>query len=343
MRTTVRSALPHRLEQSLAAVTDVEQLAHAVFAAVAPEVPYVLACLATVDPASGLITRAFKSHPLPLGDHEFTAAEYGAPDVNRFAELATRPVPVGALFLDTGGVPAVCHRFREFMAPRFGFTDELRAACRSGSMMWGALAVYRGEGDPPFTRGDAAIFAEIHEVIATALMRVVTAVADRVTDPVAPIVLVLDEHGRVESRSGAAEALIGALGGWDAGALPASLLAAASAARSTSAPTASRIRTGGGDWLAIRAVPVSSLAGVHSVVLTVDTPPAAAIGRLRLAARGLTAREAEIVQQVLLGASTKEMAATLHLSAHTVQDHLKAVFAKLGIGSRRELIAQFVE
>lgn len=63
---------------------------------------------------------------------------------------------------------------------------------------------------------------------------------------------------------------------------------------------------------------------------------------MTLAARGLTAREHDVARLVLHGASTKAIAATLHLSPHTVQDHLKAIFRKLDVTSRREMIAQLV-
>ena len=51
------------------------------------EVPFAFGCLATTDPTSGLITWAYKTHPLEIGD------------------IARRSEPVGVLSIDTAGRP----------------------------------------------------------------------------------------------------------------------------------------------------------------------------------------------------------------------------------------------
>jgi DNA-binding CsgD family transcriptional regulator len=55
---------------------------------------------------------------------------------------------------------------------------------------------------------------------------------------------------------------------------------------------------------------------------------------------GLTAREREVTRLVALGLPTAVIARRLYLSAWTVQDHLKAIFEKVGVGTRGELVAR---
>ncbi len=89
---------------------------------------------------------------------------------------------------------------------------------------------------------------------------------------------------------------------------------------------------------------------MHASLLTGDSEgPVAAlispatqpeISTLIVEAYGLSKREREVARLVFAGLATQEIADALHVSSYTVQDHLKAIFAKVGVHSRRELVAQ---
>ena len=44
---------------------------------------------------------------------------------------------------------------------------------------------------------------------------------------------------------------------------------------------------------------------------------------------------------LLAGFDTQGVARRLVISPHTVQDHLKSIFGKVGVNSRRQLLARF--
>ena len=63
------------------------------------------------------------------------------------------------------------------------------------------------------------------------------------------------------------------------------------------------------------------------------------VAPLIVRAYDLSKRESEIMQSVVRGMSTTEISEAFQISSHTVQDHLKAIFEKVGVRSRRELVA----
>ena len=100
-----------------------------------------------------------------------------------------------------------------------------------------------------------------------------------------------------------------------------------------------RVRTATGRWLLVR----GSMLGEEPdarIAVTLEAARSAELAPLIAEAYGLTARERLVTQLVAQGFSTAQIVEHLHLSAYTVQDHLKAIFEKLGVSSRGELVAR---
>jgi DNA-binding CsgD family transcriptional regulator len=76
------------------------------------------------------------------------------------------------------------------------------------------------------------------------------------------------------------------------------------------------------------------------VAVIIEPAHPARIAALLMSAYGLTDRERDVTGLVLQGRSTSEIAADLVVSAHTVQEHLKTVFDKTGVRSRRDLVGK---
>jgi DNA-binding CsgD family transcriptional regulator len=91
-------------------------------------------------------------------------------------------------------------------------------------------------------------------------------------------------------------------------------------------------------WLILDATPLDG--EPQRVAIVIQPAPASSIVDLRLLAAGLTAREREVALRIIRGETTQQVAGALYLSPWTVQDHLKAVFDKTGVRSRRDLVAE---
>ncbi|MCD2188945.1 response regulator transcription factor [Actinomycetospora soli] len=314
--------------------------------------PFAASCFASVDPATHIVTANVKSGGLD-NDHdvEWSFHEYEVDDLYDFRSLSCGGGGVVTLQSSTGGDPARSRRWAELFSPVWDFSDELRVTLSVDGVTWGGLALFH-EGRA-FTAAEQAFVASVSEGLArglrSGLVAAAAAGADEARPAVSgPAVLVVDGRGEVASANlGAAERLAD-LGCADLGAaqLPQIVKALVAAARRMSstpgaATPRARMRAAGGRWVVAHASPlVSRDGGTPDVVVTIDDARPPEIIPLVVASYGLTDRERDVVARVLQGVDTADIARALHLSAYTVQDHLKRVFAKVGVRSRRELIAQ---
>jgi DNA-binding NarL/FixJ family response regulator len=119
--------------------------------------------------------------------------------------------------------------------------------------------------------------------------------------------------------------------------LPSEVTVAAQEARARKAATRTRVRSRGGIWLLIHA---SCLEGAETTAVVIEPAKASEVAPLIVEAYELTPREVDVTRALARGLTTNEIAGELHLSRFTVQDHLKAVYEKVGVSSRGELVAK---
>jgi DNA-binding CsgD family transcriptional regulator len=98
-----------------------------------------------------------------------------------------------------------------------------------------------------------------------------------------------------------------------------------------------RVLSQTGRWMVLHGAALVA-DGARRVAVIIEPGHPARIVPLLMAAYGLSEREQEVTRLVLQGASTAEIAERLFVSSHTVQDHLKSVFEKTGVRSRRDLV-----
>ncbi len=304
------------------------------------------AFFAAADPETLLFTSAWAEAPLSAAAPLFLANEFASEsDVNRFALLAGAPQPVATLDGATGGDRAASARFREIIAPmRLG--DELRVALRSGGSTWGFLCLHR-EGKAGFSARDIARVRTIAPHAGEALRRVVARSLACARESHGEPAVVLTDRDVVIGMTGAAARWLDELGGSNVAVgdpIPFLLLAAIrrlesiERAPSAAPPPRLTIATQSHTLLEICAARVQGVYGPRAVAITLAPAGATARCSLLLAAHGLTPAQRRVAALVLQGASTRQIVLSLRISEHTVQDHLKAVFDKLGVRSRRELV-----
>lgn len=281
-------------------------------------------------------------------DPRFARYEYAVPDVNKFAYLARRRRPAGVLGMATGGLPEQSPRYRDLLAP-LGIGHELRLAFVVEGQCWGACSLYRGPDQSDFDEADAQFAASLSSVLGEGVRRALLVRAPQVAmvnD--GPGVVLLDDRDTIRSASPAARQLLADVIDVGPGAtdrLPVAVYAVAAAARAAAdtdaTPNLARLHvpTASGRWLVLHGTRLDDDTH-HSTAVIVETARAAELAPLIVSAYGLTERERDVIALVLQGHPTRDIGRRLHLSPHTVQDHLKMIFTRIGVHSRRELITR---
>jgi len=304
-------------------------------------------CWYTLDPASLLVTSHFHEGLDELPP-EWMAAEYYEDDVNKLVDIARSPSGYSTLHDATGGDPTTSPRWHVNMT--MGGDQEFITALRTATGdVWGAVGLYREPGAPMFDDDDVEFIRAVAPALAEGARKalLVGEAADP-EGPEAPGLVVLDEDWSVDSMTAGVEHWLRQLpdGDWEAGRLPPSVLAVAGRAlRSAEDPghagevAVARVLSRSGTWVVLHGASMVA-SGARRVAVIVEPAHPARITPLLMSAYGLTRREQDVTRLILQGESTVEIAARLVVSPHTVQQHLKSIFEKTGVRSRRELVGK---
>ncbi|MFP5220339.1 MAG: helix-turn-helix domain-containing protein [Actinomycetes bacterium] len=347
MRTKDRLArVEASVERACAEASTVVQLCRTVQAAVADVVPADRWCGFAVDPSTMFSTNGYHDEGVDLvALPRLLELEHGADDVNHLPALARTPTGVATLSAATAGDLATSARWRDVLAPS-GLVHELRAVFRTGHTVWGALVLMRGPDVADFDDTEAAFVSRVAPTIAHGFRRVlVRQHVDYGGDArEAGIVLVGGDPPAIRTSTPAATFWLDQID--DSGslrALPTALVTAVQAARRDPGATpAVRARARNGRWVTITAQVTGGTTADMTAEVGVVVQPSrpAEIAQIVGAAYGLTPREREVVRLVASGHSNDEIARALFISRYTVADHLKSVFAKVGVATRGELTSR---
>jgi DNA-binding CsgD family transcriptional regulator len=267
---------------------------------------------------------------------------------NRWTGL--RPDRPATLAEATGGDPSGSRLWAEVLSG-YGIDDVLSTVFRDRYGCWGFLDLWRTGGG--FTADEGRLLGRLTSVVTSALrdalVRTFEHSGGAAVGEDGPVVLMFSDDLQPLIQTPSTDAWLRALLPTDEDRVPvpagAYNVAAQLLAREAGVdahPPWTRAHVRDGLWVTLRAARLVGLpqpAGPSIAVSVEATPPAertALYGRLA----GLSGRERELLQHLVTGCDTRELAGRLFVSEHTVQDHLKSIFAKTGTNSRRLLIAR---
>jgi DNA-binding CsgD family transcriptional regulator len=232
-----------------------------------------------------------------------------------------------------------------------GLRYEVQLSCASGGRAWGHATFRRARADGPFGGREMRFLEALVPHLGAGLRAASAREALQASPTSGPGVIALGSDGRIEFVSGVAERLLSRLTAKEyrrsVTACSAVDLVAAMLARSLQedglplVPEISVVDPESGEAYRLRAERVTGTDGLPRGVVFVE-PSGPPQGAETLRNVGLSEREAEVALAVMRGQSTAQIATIMSISANTVHDHIRNVFAKLEVRSRQELAARFL-
>jgi DNA-binding CsgD family transcriptional regulator len=267
--------------------------------------------------------------------------------LNRWTGLSEPPV--ACLRAVTGGRLDQSLVWRELLV-HYGVSDVASVVFRDRFGCWAFLELWRIGSS--FSDADAEALVAVNNSVTTALRRCQARTFEldaSESQRTGPVVLILSPQLAVRAQTPETEQFLKLLvppdtdrppipaGAYNVGAQLLSVEAGVD-----SHPPTARVHVSGGLWLTLRAARIGGTEAQRDQDIAVTIERTEPRDRLELFTRssGLTVREAELLGHLAAGADTREIARRMFLSEHTVQDHLKAIFAKTGAPNRRTLLAR---
>jgi DNA-binding CsgD family transcriptional regulator len=298
-----------------------------------------LACWVTLDPQTlGLSAITSGDARIPAQYEPLLAeAEYAVGEPHRFAALARRHEPAARLSDLTAEERRRSARLNTVWRP-LGLDEEIRVLFLDDGVCWGAAGMVRSGWD--FSDREVALLLAVAPAVASATRLAVRTEARAGLAGTGPAIVVVGPHGELRALTPAAREWQDRIDEIAPGRFLLMMHLMAAGARTTSAGGfRARVRDARGGWAVLDASPLIG-ADEDEVAVSVEPVTGEMLIGLLLIAYGLTDREREICREIMAGHSTADIAGHLFISALTVQDHLKSVFAKVGVRSRGELVAR---
>jgi DNA-binding CsgD family transcriptional regulator len=298
-----------------------------------------LTCWATIDPETLVISTMTSGESRIPTEYEprLAQAEYSGHEPHTFATLAQRKQPMARLSDLPHRERNRSSRLNNVWRP-LGLDQELRVMFLADGACWGGAGMVRGRRD--FTDRETDFLTAVAPAIANATRLAVRSEAGGSMPAGNSAIIVIGAGGEPRALTSAGQEWRERLDQIAPGRFGLMMqVMAVGACAASSGSFRARLRDAAGHWAILEASPLIG-GDEDQIAVTIQPAGGDQLISLLFAAYGLTAREREVCSEVMAGHSTSDIAARLFISSNTVQDHLKSVFAKVGVRSRGELVAR---